>query len=294
MALRHLKCLTFDITGTLVRFEGRLGEHYLRAAKRCGVQFKSENLVALESGFAKAYAETHDAYPCFGAGVVSTKEWWRKCILRSFEAAREATGGADGDVPALDGDARERVFQRIYALFGSHATYGVFDDAIPFLTWARRRGVVTGVVSNADERYGDAIMPMLGLSDHVDFAVFARDVHVMKPDPEIFDIALARANRAREVLYDGADAIQAGELLHVGNSFSKDFAGATAFGAHAVLLDRFGRDGGDDLSPEGKRWRDRGAPVLCDLLDVLEHAARFDVALGNGPSRPPQGASIID
>ena len=67
-------------------------------------------------------------------------------------------------------------------------------------------------------------------------------------------------------------AIKAGELLHVGNSFSKDFAGATAFGAHAVLLDRFGRDGGDDdLSPEGKRWRDRGAPVLCDLLDVLEH-----------------------
>jgi len=173
---RSLKCLTFDVTGTLVSFKGRLGTHYLDCAKRCGLRFKNGNTEQLESGFDKAYDETHQEYPCVGAvHNVSAKDWWRRCIIRSFEIARE-DAGADPDVPALDANQQERVFQRIYALFGSHATYGVFADVIPFLTWARRRKIVTGIISNADERYGDAILPMLDLSDHLDFTVFARDV----------------------------------------------------------------------------------------------------------------------
>ena len=140
---RSLKCLTFDVTGTLVSFKGRLGDHYLQSAKRCGLRFKNENVAQLESGFDKAYDETHLEYPCFGAvHDVSAKDWWRRCIIRSFEIARE-DAGADPDVPALDADQQERVFQRIYALFGSHATYGVFADVIPFLTWARRRKIGT-------------------------------------------------------------------------------------------------------------------------------------------------------
>ena len=114
------------------------------------------------------------------AGAVSTKDWWRRCIVRSFEIARDDEGH-DPDTPALDAGQQERVFQRIYSLFGSHVTYGVFPDVVPFLTWARRKGIVTGIISNADERYGDAILPMLDLSDHLDFNVFARDVHASRP-----------------------------------------------------------------------------------------------------------------
>ena len=211
---------------------------------------------------------------------VSAKDWWRRCIIRSFEIARQ-DAGADPDVPALDADQQERVFQRIYALFGSHATYGVFADVIPFLTWARRRKIVTGIISNADERYGDAILPMLDLSDHLDFTVFARDVGAMKPDQRIFDVTLEKANIAREVLY-GADTapIEFMDVLHVGNSFSKDFVGARDAGMRAVLLDRFGRDAPDEESSEGKEWREAGAAVVHDLSDVLEHVARSDFALG--------------
>ena len=109
----------------------------MQSAKRCGLRFKNENVEQLEAGFDKAYDETHEEYPCFGAvHDVSAKDWWRRCIIRSFEIARE-DAGADPDVPALNADQQERVFQRIYALFGSHATYGVFADVIPFLTWAR-------------------------------------------------------------------------------------------------------------------------------------------------------------
>ena len=70
------------------------------------------------------------------------------------------------------------------------------------------------------------------------------------------------------------------DVLHVGNSFSKDFVGARDAGMRAVLLDRFGRDAPDEESSEGKQWREAGAAVVHDLSDVLEHVARSDVALG--------------
>ena len=48
-----------------------------------------------ESGFDKAYDETHLEYPCFGAvHDVSAKDWWRRCIIRSFEIAREDAVGS--------------------------------------------------------------------------------------------------------------------------------------------------------------------------------------------------------
>ena len=70
------------------------------------------------------------------------------------------------------------------------------------------------------------------------------------------------------------------DVLHVGNSFSKDFVGARDAGMRAVLLDRFGRDAPDEESSEGKEWRAAGAAVVHDLSDVLEHVARSDFALG--------------
>eukprot|EP00629_Pelagomonadales_sp_RCC1024_P000995 CAMPEP_0119266238 /NCGR_PEP_ID=MMETSP1329-20130426/4791_1 /TAXON_ID=114041 /ORGANISM="Genus nov. species nov., Strain RCC1024" /LENGTH=292 /DNA_ID=CAMNT_0007266107 /DNA_START=178 /DNA_END=1056 /DNA_ORIENTATION=- len=285
-SLRQLKCITFDVTGTLVSFRGSLGHHYVSSAARCGINVAESPGVYkyIEKGFGAAYKETHAKYPCFGADQLSVKEWWRECILRSFEIAREAGGLAD--VPPLDDDQRERVFQRIYALFGSHSTYGVFEDAIPFLRWARDRKIVTGIVSNADERYGDAILPMLDLSDHVDFCVFARDVGAMKPDLQIFDAAVGQANVARRALYPFGPEIVAGDMLHVGNDFANDYEGARAAGMHAVLLDRFGdktAGRGDSclsLSAEGVRWKEAGAPVCGGLLGVLERIARSDAALG--------------
>jgi putative hydrolase of the HAD superfamily len=83
-------------------------------------------------------------YPCFGNSDMTAKEWWKKCVVRSFELA-----GVE-----MSEQQEEVVFQRIYSLFGSQACYEIFDDALPFLHWANRRDIVCGVLSNADERYG--------------------------------------------------------------------------------------------------------------------------------------------
>ena len=97
---------------------------------------------------------------------------------------------------------------------------------------------------------------------------------------------LEKANVAREVLYGRDTApIEFMDVLHVGDSFSKDFVGARDAGMRAVLLDRFGRDAPDEESSEGKQWREAGAAVVHDLSDVLEHVARSDFALGCHESR---------
>ena len=281
---RRIRAFTFDVTGTLVSFVGRLGAHYADCARRCGVHIDPGHLAALEKGFQLAYNETHAAYPCFGGNCISTKDWWRTCVLRSFEVARELelNDGLKNDdaVPRLTEDQKERVFKRIYAQFGSHSTYSAFDDAIPFLRFAKRHGVITGIISNADERYGDSILPMLDIFP--DFFIGSKDIGCAKPDRAIFDAAIAEASSC--IFCNGDDSsrpIQPNEILHLGNDFEKDFIGARNAKMHAILLDRFGGDNyGDSFSEEGQQWSDAGAPVAKDLLDVIDMLARQNVEFG--------------
>lgn len=62
-----------------------------------------------------------------------------------------------------DEETFEKIFKRIYASFGSSAPYSVFPDSQPFLRWARGKGLQVGIVSNAEYRYQDVILPALGL-----------------------------------------------------------------------------------------------------------------------------------
>lgn len=63
-----------------------------------------------------------------------------------------------------DDETFDKVFKRIYSSFGSSAPYSVFPDSQPFLRWARQKGLTIGLVSNAEYRYQDVILPALGLN----------------------------------------------------------------------------------------------------------------------------------
>lgn len=62
-----------------------------------------------------------------------------------------------------DSDTFEKIFNRIYALFGSREPYHVFDDVAPFLGWCREQKIQLGVITNSDERYRTTILPILDL-----------------------------------------------------------------------------------------------------------------------------------
>jgi REG-2-like HAD superfamily hydrolase len=251
--------ITFDVTGTIVSFRGTLEQHYLGAADKLGV--RNINSSKFADAFGRSYKETSQLYPCFGGDEMTAKEWWRICVLKAFEYA---------DVP-LDEHTGEMLFQRIYSTFGSINAYEVFPDAIPFLNWANRHGLVCGVLSNADERYGDSVLPMLGLThDELQFQCFSKDLKLEKPDARVF---IAAMNKGEPFLASD-EPIEPSNVLHIGNDFIKDFEGARRVGIHGVLLDRYQED---ELANE---WRRRGAPVFRDLLDVVEFVGRSGCVLG--------------
>jgi REG-2-like HAD superfamily hydrolase len=169
------------------------------------------------------------------------------CVIPSIQQA-----GYEYDDATFD-----KIFRRIYAAFGSSAPYSVFPDAQRFLRWLRGEGVVVGLVSNAEHRYRDVVLPALGLKQgsEWDVGVFSGLAGVEKPDPRIYEAALQAAGR-----------VAPHQALHIGDSMRKDYAPARRAGMHALLLDRFG-------TPDADRWRRSGAPVLPDLAAAREWLA---------------------
>lgn len=92
-----------------------------------------------------------------------------------------------------------------------------------------------------------------------DFGVFSGLEGVEKPNPRIYEIALAKAGN-----------IAPHEALHIGDSMRKDYLPARAVGMHALLLDRF-------KTPDAENWRKSGAPVLPDLVAAQAWLSAQDV-----------------
>ncbi|KAH0770830.1 hypothetical protein KY290_014811 [Solanum tuberosum] len=238
--LKRLRCITLDITGTLIAYKGDLGDSYCLSVKLAGKPCPSYKRV--DEGFKVAYAGLAKKHPCFGfAHKIPNYVWWKICVRDSFVKA-----GYE-----YDDETFESILSRIYATFGSAAPYKIFPDAIPFLRWLRQRDVTVGLVSNAEYRYRDMILPALGLNQgsEWDFGVFSG---LEKPDPRIFEIALKKAgNVAPEA------------ALHIGDSLKNDYLAARGVGMQALLLDRF-------KTADAVDWRKSGAIVLPDLIATKE------------------------
>ncbi|KAK8966159.1 hypothetical protein KSP40_PGU007368 [Platanthera guangdongensis] len=280
-------------------YKGELGDYYCMAAKSVGLQCPDYG--RMHEGFKAAYTNMVKMYPCFGhATKMPNIDWWRACVKDSFvktaifaAAGSPATGrppngfaGVQSLQPSAasltcslineavilqilqagydyDEETFEKVFRRIYSTFGSSAPYSVFPDSQPFMRWARKNGLVVGLVSNAEYRYQDVILPAFGLNKLIrasvvvqgsewDFGVFSGVVGVEKPDRRIYEIALEMAGN-----------VAADEVLHIGDSMRIDYLPARSVGMQAVLLDRF-------KTRDAEAWRLSGAPVFPDLVAVQD------------------------
>ena len=100
-------------------------------------------------------------------------------------------------------------------------------DVMPALARLRALGLRLVVVSNANGKL-PLLFERIGLTPLVDLALDSAIEGVEKPDPRLFQIALARA---------GASAAT---TLHVGDLYYVDIVGARAAGIDAVLLDPAG------------------------------------------------------
>jgi putative hydrolase of the HAD superfamily len=165
-------------------------------------------------------------------------------------------------------DPSTRIYERTLELVGGRTdlapelvrAHGVaarvalrcYDDVGPFLEAVAAHGSKIVLITNgASDTQRDTISA-IGLDDAFDAAVVSAEVGVKKPDPRIFEAALAEI---------GASSVDA---WHIGDSLESDVAGAIAAGLQPVWLNRLGVPSPENLSESVTTVRS-----LIDLIPFL-------------------------
>ena len=123
-------------------------------------------------------------------------------------------------------------------------------DAAAALDTVRAAGVRSAVISNSNGTIR-SLMTRLGLLDRLDFVIDSGEEGVEKPDPRIFQVALARAGVKPE------------ETAYIGDLYSIDVRGARAAGLRPVLLD------------PGRCWGPRDCAAAASVLDAVTFLLQY-------------------
>lgn len=198
-----IRAITFDIGGTLIEPWPSTGHVYAEVAARYGVKVGSPEW--LTSRFLRAWAARTDF-------DYSRDQW--------FSLVRDTFGEAAGSLPV-------EYFPAVFARFAEAGAWRIFDDVRPTLEALTRRGLKLGVVSNWDERLRP-LLARLGLAPCFSSLVISCEAGATKPDPRVF------LQAAKEL------KVTPGELLHVGDSRTKDVVGAEKVGATGRQIMRSG------------------------------------------------------
>lgn len=126
-----------------------------------------------------------------------------------------------------DDESLARLARRTHADLGRGALR-VFDDVHASLAFLRPR-VWLGVITNGASDTQRGSLRVLGIEDQFDAVIVSGEVGAAKPDATVFRLALDAV---------GADA---DSTWHVGDSLTRDVAGARGAGLTAVWLNRDGR-----------------------------------------------------
>ncbi len=120
--------------------------------------------------------------------------------------------------PTFDGQLVDALY------FNLLAAWVAYDDAVPVLKSLQTAGIRTAILSNA----GIDIRPVItrtGLADHLDVIAVSGEIAAVKPQPEIFEWALAALD------------VAASDTLMVGDN-PLDDVGAVSLGVRTLLLPR--------------------------------------------------------
>lgn len=208
-----LRLITLDANNTLFRVRGSVGQIYNAISKQYGHFLDEKNL---NNEFNKAYKFYYKKYPNFGVKNDMTAQcFWYKIVHDTF-----VNTGLD------DKAVITKIADSLYLDFTLSSNWELFDDVHPVLQYLKSKDFDLGVVSNFDERL-PLILEGLDVLKYFSFVLCSTEVKIVKPSPEIFELALRKAG------------VEPDEALHVGDNIMLDYNAAKAVGMSAFVLDRF-------------------------------------------------------
>lgn len=214
-----IDAVLLDAAGTLIKPRKPVGETYAEVAERYGAALEPDRLM---QGFVEAFGDMPDlAFRWTTMEELQRLErnWWRTLVLRVVASV----GSCIGDFDAFFGD--------LYGHYAQGDAWECFAEVPGVLKRLRARGCKLAVVSNFDSRL-PVILRALGIHGYLDAVVYSSAAGCVKPDPAIFERALAELGVAPE------------RALHVGDSVEADVGGAISAGLSGFLIRRESSPGG--------------------------------------------------
>jgi len=213
-----------DAVGTLFGVSGSVGEQYAKVALDFGVNLDPQ---LVNCAFYQSFQTAPNiAFPNVPQADIPIAEyqWWRSLAQQTFSQTGDLGKFANFD----------DFFKDLYAYFATDAPWFIYEDTRLALEMWQQQGITLGVLSNFDSRIY-AVMEALELNQYFSSITISTEIGAAKPDPAIFEAALAKhqLQRSPDLAW------------HIGDSFDEDYAGANAVGINAFWLDRDRRTKGE-------------------------------------------------
>ena len=208
--IRHpwtVRALSLDLTGTVLSHGVSVAATYratFNAHSTGGPLALTDEEVMLR--FSAAFKAQTVSHPAFGHGDIGQKEWWSR-------VARDTLGT----------NAPESAISELYQSWSRPRAWKLRPDARRLLQRAHRAGMPIIFASNGDDRVVAALR-LSGVWRIATGVVLAAQLGHEKPSRRFFDEVVRRAR------------VERGAVLHVGDSHTKDLAGARAAGLNAALV----------------------------------------------------------
>lgn len=216
MNFRPFKLITFDITGTLLKYRSSPAVEYSNVLKKYGVEVRLSTLNDLINKNWKFMTKKH---PNFGLDTgIGWEKYWRTFAQNVFNKTFEIEN-------VTVNVSMNTIIDDLMATYSTGETFEVQNGAIEVLEYLKKEEIVLGVLSNYDPRI-KSMINNLGLSHYFKFILSSYEVKSEKPDSKIF--------REAELFVNNCSDRKS--FLHVGDSYSLDFNGAKNAGWSACLI----------------------------------------------------------
>ncbi|XP_058840946.1 rhythmically expressed gene 2 protein-like [Topomyia yanbarensis] len=213
---RHLsrfKLVTFDVTDTLLKFSRPPEIQYALAARQHGCVEINEQAIA--RSFRSHFKRMARDYPNFGKRSENDwLWWWRTLVMDIFRDSHSH----------IDETMLSRVADQLIENYKTRDCWSEIELASSVMEIARTHCNKVGIISNFDPRLSKILETMA--LPKVDFVLTSYETGILKPDREIFNIALRLCNTV----------VLPSEALHIGNTPKLDYIGAKNAGWASVLV----------------------------------------------------------
>lgn len=208
------KLITFDVTGTLLKFRMPVGQQYAKVGSSFGLKADPD---LLQKNFKIFYKQMIKDHPNFGQVTgLGWESWWKQLVTLTF---KNSLLGIDIDTSKMDD-----ISSRLIDVYKTSEGWELESGAVELLDFLKVRNIHLGVISNYDSRL-EGILKDLKIMKYFNFIVASYEVKFQKPDKNIFKFVEQMNNN-----------LKPNEVLHVGDSVELDFLGAQNAGWNAILI----------------------------------------------------------